>query len=444
MDLKDLASDILERCRRAGATDAEVALSDGRQSELEVRDGAVDRLVAGQPRSVSIRVWQGDRSAAGTATDLGAGAVDRLIRDAMDLIPLTDPVPEQALPEAAWLATELPDLDLHDPRIEALGPDERIELIRRAEAAAMAADARVSISGGAGWSDASSTQVLANSRGFLGAVTGGWASLYVEVIANDTDHRKRNGAWSSVARFLEDLEEPEQVGERAARRAVGMLGAGPIPTERLPVVFDPHAGASLLGSLFQVISGSAVERGASFLSDAVGTVIASPLVTVVDDPHRRRGLGSRPFDGEGLPTRETVFVERGTLKQLALSCYHARRLHLTPTGHATGSGGEKPSNLYLAPGTTPREELIAGVRRGFYCESMMGFGFNPSTGDYSRGASGYLIEDGQLTRPVSEVTLSSTLGEILSGIDAVGDELIFDRSVVAPSFRVASMTLAGT
>lgn len=447
-DLKALAPLLVQRCLDAGADHAEIYIREGSETEVEVRDGAIDRLTSGQPRSIGIRVWRGQRVASTSGTDLSDATIDTLIADALELALLSDPVEAMTLAPADQLATSFPELDLYDAGLESLPVDEKIALAKRAESAAMSADPRVTVSGGASYSDGLSYHVLATSNGFVGDARTSWAAVSVEVIADDADHRKRNGSWYSVARHLEDLEAPESIGAKAAARAVEHLGAGPIPTTTLPVVFDPYMAATLFRQLFGALSGDAIERGASYLVDEEGAVIASPLVTLIDDPHRPRGLGSTPFDGEGLPTQKTVFIDQGVLKQFALNTYNANKLGRTATGHASrpasGAPGETPSNLYLAPGTLPPEALIEDIEYGFYCQSMMGFGFNAATGDFSRGATGFLIEKGRLTRPVSEVTLSGNYRDMLKNIDAVANDLRFESAVNAPTIRIATLTLAGT
>lgn len=446
-DLKARAQDLVQRCLQAGASAAEVYLTEGIESEIQVRDGIVDTLSSGQPRSIGIRLWRGSRSASTTGTDFSESTVQTLIDDALELAELSDPVDGMGLAPKELLATEFPEIELFDPALQERSVDAKIALAVAAEKSALAADERVTISAGASYSDGLSYSVLATSNGFVGDAKGSWAAMGVQVIADDEDHKKRNGSWYTVARFSDDLLSPEDIGKRAAQRAVEQLGAGPIPTTNLPVVFDPYMAASLVGALFGAMSGGAIERGSSYLADLEGEAIASPLLTLIDDPRMDRGLGSRPFDGEGLPAQRTTFIENGVLKTFALNTYNAHKLGRQPTGHASrpssGAPGESPTNLYVQAGTQTPEELIKDIEYGFYCQSMMGFGFNPATGDFSRGATGFLIEKGKLTRPVSEVTLSGNYRDMLKDIDAIANDLIHDRSVSAPSLRIKKMTLAG-
>lgn len=438
-----LAQNLVGRCLKLGASAAEVRISSGQKNEIEIRDGEVDRLSSGQPSSVSIRVWRGQRVASTRGTSLDPDTLTTLVNDAIELAELSDPVEGLTLAPKELLAKNFPNLDLYDPKQLERTTEEKIQRAIETERAAKTADPRISVSDGASYTDSISDSVHATSNGFLGTMRSGWSGMGVQVIANDTDHRKRNGGWHSIARYADDMLSPEAIGSKAAERAIAQLGAAPIPTTTLPVVFDPYMAASLIGSLFGAITGSAIERGSSFLIDAEGKQIASNILTLIDDPTIPRGLGSRMYDSEGLPAQRTVFIQDGVLQTYAINTYNAHKLGRTPTGHARGSG-EGPSNLFVQAGEQTPDELIQSVDYGFYCESMMGFGVNLTTGDFSRGASGFLIENGRLTKPVSEVTLSGNYKDMLMHIDGIGNDLVMDRSVAAPTLLLRKMTLGGS
>lgn len=437
------AQHIVERCLDQGATAAEITISQGHENEIEVRDGQVDRLTSGQPVSITLRVWRDQRIASTTGTSLTPDTIQTLMKDAIELADLSDPIEGMRLAPKDLLAKDIPDLDLYDPQHLERSTEEKIARAIEAERAAQHADHRISVTNGASYSDALYHVVHATSNGFIGAVQSGWSALSAQVIADDVDNKKRNGGWYSVARYADDLLPTEIIGQRAAQRAVQQLGAGPIPTTTLPVVFDPYMAASLVGGMFGALTGSAIERGSSFLIDKEHTAIASPHLTLIDDPLILRGLGSRAFDAEGLSAQHTTFIDQGVLKTYAINTYNAHKLGRKPTGHARGSS-EGPSNLFVQPGTASPEELIASIDYGFYCQSMMGFGVNLTTGDFSRGASGFLIENGKLTRPVSEVTLSGNYRDMLMQIDAVANDLIMDRAIASPTLLLRKMTLGGT
>ena len=285
------------------------------------------------------------------------------------------------------------------------------------------------------------------SSGFRFAQKGSYYSLSVVPVANDEGDKKRRGYHWTAKRFLAELEAAEEVGKEAARRTLRKLGARTVTTCEVPVVFDPDTARSILGLLAGCVMGSAIWRKSSYLLGREGSRVASDLVTVIDDPLIPRGPGSRPFDGEGLLSRRNVVVEKGVLRTFLCDSYSARKLERASTASASrgGSAGVGPSttNFVLEPGTLSNAEIVKDTKRGLYVTEMMGFGFNAVTGDFSRGAGGFWIEDGKLAYPVSEVTISLNLDELLKGIDAVGADLDLRTSIAAPTIRVAKMTVAG-
>ncbi len=443
-----LAQKVVELAARAGATASEVRVRTGVETDMTVRNGQVEQLQQAGPSSIGIRLWIGERSASTYSTDLRPESIDQLIRQTLDLVPLTDPVPELALPDKEWLARDFAELELFDPALSRLSAEQKLARIMEVESLALGADPRISTSAGASWGDLEMTHALANSHGFCHGYQESFASFSVQVIADDADWKKRNGSWYSFSRFVDDLRSPAEVAEIAAHRALEQLGAAPMATAEVPVIFSNQAAGALVGTLFGCMTGRAIERNSSYLMESMGQPIASPLFSLVDDPTIPRGPGSRPRDGEGLPARRTAFIEQGVLQSWALNAYSARKLGLTPTGHASspssGAPSETASNLWVTPGTRTPEELIAEVEYGFYCDGMMGFGFNPTTGDFSRGAHGFLIENGKLGRPVSEVTVSANFRDLFGRIDALADDLPRDRRVASPAFRVSAMTVAGS
>jgi PmbA protein len=288
---------------------------------------------------------------------------------------------------------------------------------------------------------------FASSAGFVGSYRGTYSSLVVEPLCDDEGGKKRNGYWWTASRHVGAMQDPEAVGLEAARRTVAKLGARKPDTCEVPVVFDPDCGRALLDLMFGVISGGAIWRKSSYLVGREGSRVASDLVTVVDDPLLPRAPGSKPFDGEGLPTRKNVVIERGQLNTYLCDTYSARKLDRRSTGSAARSVGGNPhtstTNFILQPGPTRAPDIVKSTQRGFYATEMMGFGFNPVTGDFSRGAAGFWIENGELAYPVSEATLSCNFDRLWQSIDAVGDDLFLRTSTAVPTFRVALMTVAG-
>jgi len=320
------------------------------------------------------------------------------------------------------------------------------------ERAALAADKRVTNSEGATWSRTLGATAFATSGGFVGGYRGSYASFVVEPLCDDASDpqtpKKRNGYWWTANRFLAALDAVEAVGIEATRRTVATLGSRKIETQECPIVFDPEVARSLVGMVFSVANGSAFWRKSTYLLGREGTPIASHLVTIVDDPLIPRAPGSRPFDSDGLATRKNVVIDGGRLSTVMCDVYSGRKLGRASTGSAGRSIGGNPgpttSNLILQAGTVSREALLASTGRGLYVTQMMGFGFNPVTGDFSRGAQGFLIENGELTSPVSEITISANFDDLLQRIDCVANDLDLRSSTAAPTVRVSHMMVAGT
>ncbi len=449
-----LADDVTARTRRGGADVVEVIARSGSELSARVRLGEPELVEEAGHRALGMRVMKRDgdafRVALTSTSDTTDGGVARFIEDALELValgqadPFAGPPAPELLTHGPW-----PDFGLYDPACGSVNAAEAVRRATRAEAAARAFDPRITNSEGASFSRTQGGVVLVTSGGFRGGYRGSYASLVVTPLADEpgTEKKRRGYHWTAKRR-LADLDDEEGVGREAARRTLRKLGARKIPTGELPVVFDPDAGRSILALLAGCVSGGAIYRKSSYLVDREGTTVASPLVTVVDDPTLFRAPGARPFDGEGLASRVNVVVERGVLRTYLLDSYSARKLgRATSTGSASrgGSGGVGPSttNLILSRGETPAAEIIASTKRGLYVTEMMGFGFSAVTGDFSRGAAGFLIEDGKLSHPVSEVTISLNLDQLLARIDLVGDDLDLRTSIATPTFRVSAMTIAG-
>jgi PmbA protein len=446
-ELTDLAAEVAAECRRAGAEGAEVLVRDGAELSAKVRLGEPELVKEAGSRALGIRVFVDRRAAVTYTSDLSREALSSFVRDTVELARLAEPDELNSLPDADELATAIPELDLWDEEVLSLDAAWALAFAKRGEAAARQADPRVTNSEGATFSRSVGAMAFANSAGFAGGYRGTQLSFYVEPICDDTDGKKRNGYWWTSSRYLSGLEAAEAVGLEATRRTVGKLGSRKAATCEAPVVFDPEAGRALVGALAQVASGSAFFRKSSYLIGREGEAIASPLVTIVDDPLIARGPGSRPFDGDGLSSRKNLVVDHGILRTVLCDVYSARKLHRRSTGSAGRGVGGNPapttSNLILQAGSRKAADLVRELDRGFYVTDMMGFGFNPVTGDFSRGAGGFWIEKGELTFPVSEVTISANFDALWKGIDAVGDDLVLRSGTACPTFRVAKMTIAG-
>jgi PmbA protein len=446
-ELKDVAARAVELARKAGAEAAEALARDGAELEVKVRLGETELVKEAGSRALGLRVFVDRRAAVTYTSDFAPAALEAFVRDTVALARLAEPDELNTLPADDELARELPDLALYDEETHRLDAGWALERARRGEDAARKADPRVTNSEGATFSRSNGAVAFATSGGFVGGYRGTYHSFYVEPICDDEDGKKRNGYWWTASRFVADLADPEAVGLEAARRTVAKLGARKVDTCEAPVVFDPEAGRGLLRELYSVANGAAFYRKSSYLVGREGSPVASPLVTIVDDPLIPRGPGSRPFDGDGLSSRRNVVVRDGVLETVLCDTYSARRLGRRSTGSAGrgvgGTPGPSPSNFVLQAGTTPAAEIVKGIDRGLYVTDMMGFGFNPVTGDFSRGAGGFWIEKGELAFPVTEVTISAAFDDLWKGIDAVGDDLELRSALACPTFRVGRMTIAG-
>ncbi len=449
-ELLDLGGRIVERARKAGADVAEAVVSEGSHLSTKVRLGAPELVEEAGSRSVGLRVIQGGRVAVSATSDLSEAGIARFVEDAMELAGLSERDELAGPPDPSLLsrAEQHVDLDLFDPSVDAIDGAAALKHALTGEKAARDFDVRVTNSEGATFSRASGSKAIVTSGGFSGYSRGTYASLTVSPVVDDEGGKKRSGYHWTAKRHYAELDSDTFVGEEAARRTLAKLGAHKVPTQEAPVVFDPDTARSLLGMLAGCISGGAIWRKSSYLADRLGTKVASELVTVVDDPLIPRAPGSRAFDGEGLLSRRNVVVDRGELKSYLLDTYSGRKLGMPSTASASrgGSAGVGPgtTNFLLQPGSQTPGEILKTVRRGLYVTDMMGSGFNPVTGDFSRGAAGFWIEEGEKTFPVSEITISLNLNELLQRIDAVGNDLDLRSSVAAPTIRVSAMTIAGT
>lgn len=441
----DVLVDVLARATARGASAADGFVVEESHFSVSVRLGEVETVTHARQQRLALRVFSGRASAAASTSDLSRGSLERLVDEATRLAGATAEDPCAGLPDPAELIGELPDLDLEDRDSGELAPEAKIELARACEAAALGADPRVVNSEGAEYSDRRATYAYATSHGFVRSYGTTGFSLSASPVAAQDGEMQRD-YWYSSVRKRSRLEDPVSVGRTAARRALRRLGARKAKTVEVPVVFDPETAASLVRALAGAASGPSLYRRASFLLDRLGTKVAAPSVTIVDDGSIAGALGSRPFDGEGLPVRRTTLVQDGVLASYLLDTYSGRKLGLASTHHAARDGAGvtvTTTNLMLIPGGATPEELIASVRSGLYVTELIGFGVNGVTGDYSRGASGIWIENGELAYPVEEVTVAGNLLEMFAAIDGIGNDLTLRDRTVSPTLRVGRMVVAG-
>lgn len=445
----NLADDIVKRAQKQGASVAECVVQEGAHLSAKVRLKEPELVEEAASRSVGLRVMLGQKVAVTYTSDLSSAGLSRLLEDALELAQLSQPDPFAGPPDPALLSkrSEHSDLDLFDPAVDLVDAAEAVRRAKVAEAAALAYDPRVTNTEGATFTRVSGGSALVTSGGFAGATRGTSASVVVNPVVDDEGGKKRSGYYWSARRYLSDLEGEEAVGREAARRTLQKLGARKVESQEVPVIFDPDAARSILGLVASCVNGGAIWRKSSYLVDRIESEVASPLVTIVDDPSLRRGPGSRAFDGEGLLARRNVIVDKGRLLSYQLDSYAGRKLGRPSTANAargsSGGVGISSSNFHILPGTQSPEEILRSTKKGLLVTSMMGFGFNAVTGDFSRGASGFWIENGEIAFPVSEVTISLNLDQLLKRIDAVGSDLDLKTSIASPTLRVSAMTLAG-
>ena len=439
----DLLSDVLAQARKAGAGAADAVLVDQAALSAARRLGRSEGIERAESAEVGLRVLMGRRQAVASSTDLSAEGLARLTGQAVAMARAAPEDPWCGLADPETLARAFPELDIAEAGEPA--PERLDQRAAAAEDAAMAVAGITNSEGAeAGWSR--TTVALAATNGFAGSYTMSRHGVSVSVLAGAGTAMERDYDYDT-ATYGGDLRDPAEIGRNAAERAVRRLNPRKAATARVPVVFENRVAGSLLRALAGAISGPAVARGTSFLKSALGTQVFAEGIAVIDDPHRRRGLRSKPFDGEGVANARRALVEGGVLASWLLDSASARQLGLPTTGHAargtSGPPAPAPTNLYLEPGAPDLESLIGGIARGVLVTELMGMGVNPVTGDYSRGAAGFWIEGGAIAHPVSEITIAGNLRDMFRNLSP-GSDLVFRSGTDAPSLLVEGMTVAGT
>ena len=439
--LTTLAERLVAAARRAGADAADAIATRSVSQSVEVRENSVEESERSESDSVGLRVFVGHRQAVVSTNDLGE-AVDALAERAVAMARVAPADRFAGLADADLLATSVPELDLLDPDLPPVTTLE--ERARAAEAAALAVKG-VSRSGGASASAGIGGVVLVTSAGFSQAYVSSHHGVSMQAIAGEGTGMERDYDFSSTIHGA-DLDAPEKIGRSAGERAVRRLNPRKVATRKAPVVFDPRVAGSLIGHLASAINGSAVTRGTTFLKDKLGAQLFAEGIEIIDDPLRRRGLRSHPFDAEGVAGQRRAIVANGRLTTWILDCATARELGMRTTGHAqrgvSSTPSPSPSNLHLEPGVLTPQALIADIAEGFYVTDLIGMGVNIVTGDYSRGACGFWIERGEIAYPVSEVTIAGHLADIFRAL-APANDLVFRYGMNAPTVRVEGLTVAG-
>jgi PmbA protein len=445
-NLQEMAVAATRRAMELGATGAECTISEGEEFSVNIRMREVENLKQAGSRGAGIRVLVGNLTGSSRTSDLTAQGIETMVRGALDLARITTPDPHAGLPDPSDLGRFSIDLKLYDDSVAGIETEWKIAQATRAEEVALAADPRITNSEGASFDSYLGSRVFANSLGFTGEYRTSSCGLSVVPVAKQNGSMERD-YWSSSARQVSRLESPEEVGKRAAERALRRLNPRKVPTQKVPVIFESRTARNLLGDLFDAVDGGAIYRHASFLAGKLGEKIASETLTIIDDATMPGLFGSSPFDDEGVTSRRTVVIERGVLKSYLLNAYTARKLGLKTTGNASrglaGAAGVGPGNFYVEAGSRSELDLIAGVRQGFYVTELIGASANTVTGDYSSGAAGLWIENGELAYPVSEITIAGNLKQMLMNVEQIASNLEFRSSIASPALLIGEMTISG-
>jgi PmbA protein len=436
-ELLSLAGEAVSHARKLGADAVHAVAADGRSTEISILDGKIEKVEQSEARDISLKVYAGKSSATISGSVLTKEAIHRLAETALNVARLAPPDPYAGVADPALLAKDIPNLDLAADDLP--GPQGIEELARRAEAAGLAVKG-VTKSGGAGASRSETSVGVVISNGFAQGYRRTGVGLSMSAIAGEGLAMQRDYDYTSAIHFA-DLRDPETIGRSAGERAVKRVDPRKVKSQSVPVIYDRRVASGLIGHFLGAINGAAIARGTSFLKEQMGQQVFGPHITIVEDPFIRRGLGSRPFDGEGLACHKRNLIDNGVLTGWVLDLRSSRQLGLAPTGQGS-RGGPSTSNVYLPPGEITPEDQIKSIGQGLYVTELIGSSINGVTGDYSRGASGFWIENGELSYPVSEITIAGNLKDMFRTIHPASN-LEFRSSVNAPNCLVEGLTIAG-
>ena len=443
MQYENLSQELVDRCLSKGADSAEVLMEEGRQLSIEVRNGEMETIQESSSHGAGFRVFRDGKMGFAHSNDLSDASLNEAIASAVEFAQHMTADEHNILPSDPGI-TEVEGL--YDPDLAGVSMERKIDMATNVEALAMS-DSRITKSDGARWVEGEGSVYLANSNGMAKSYRAGMCGYGVTVVAEKGD-QKCSGGEFSTRRYFSDLVSPEEVAEEATRSAYEMLDPRMVRTQRAAVVFDPDVARSLLGGLIGAINGERVLQGASFLADSVGEKISSDLLTIVDDGTLAKGMGSAPFDGEGVPTQRRTIIDRGVLQGFMYNTMVASRAGVASTGNASRGGfaslpGIGPHAFYVEAGETDPEEIIRATPNGLYLTGVTGYGINPVNGNFSGGAQGFWIENGRLAFPVKGLTIAASADEMLNGIDMLGNDLELNRTSTAPTFRIREMQIGG-
>ena len=443
MDYKILAEKLVKKCINIGADAAEVYIESGRNLSIEVRNGQVETVTEAASHGVGFRVFVKGKMAFSHCNDFSDKALENAVSNAVVFAGNTTPDENNVLPEDKDISVVE---GLYDAEIAKVPMDKKIEMAKEVEQLAMENE-RITKSSGSAFSEGDSEIFIANSNGLLKNYKSSFCAYGVGVVA-EKGEQKSTGYEYCSRRYFSDLLSSKEIAEKAAKKAYELLDPRMVKTQRATVIFDRDVARSILGGILGALNGERVLQGASFLRDKMNEKFASDLITLIDDGRRPKGLGSKPFDGEGVPTQKRVLVEKGILKGFLYNTIVAKRAGVESTGNASRRGykslpGIGFHNLFMDAGESSRDEIIKATKIGLLLKGVTGYGINPVNGNFSGGATGFWILDGQIAFPVKGLTIAGSADEILNGIDMVGDDLDMNRSFTAPTFRVREMQIGG-
>lgn len=446
-DYKNLATDLVKRTKMLGADSSDIYISSSKQFSVEMRLGKTEKLEEATSVGIGIRIFKRGSIALGHTTDLSPQSIASLIEDTIKLADITDSDQSNHLPDPELLSSYKGDIDLFDPDVDNMSIDEKLEKAKEVEAIAMQQDSRITNSRGSWWRDAEESITVANSSGFVDSYKTTDVSFGVSLLAEENGVKQSDGWWSSN-RFISKLKTSEFVAKESALRTTRKLGAKSVKTQTVPVVFDPQIGQDFLKIILQAVDATQIVRRSSFLIDKLGERVGNDHVTIIDDATLKEGSASRPFDAEGCISKRNLVIENGRLLSYLCDTYSASRLNLKPTSNASRSYSSHPSvgasNFYLKPGISSPKDIIKSVSKGLLLTRLYWVGINPITGDYSRGAEGIWIENGELTHYVQEITVAGNILNLMQNIVAIGNDLEFDSSIASPTILISSAVVSGT
>jgi PmbA protein len=446
-DYRNLASELVSALKKQGADDCDVYIATSVGFNTTVRLGEIEKLQQSTSKGLGLRVFKGGATASTFTTDFQDKTVQELVKETLEIVKISNADKYNGLAPKELLGEYTGKLQLFDESLANITPEQKIEMVKQMEEAGRSFDKRITNSNGASWSNSVGQVTLANSDGFVGQYQTTNASMSVALLAEEDGVKQRDG-WYSFNRFFNKLDSPKSIGEEAARRTIRRLGGKKVKSQAVPVVLDPSVASDFVEMIFNAAAGFNIYRRSSYLIDKIGQEIASPKITIIDDATMEDGLASRPFDGEGVKSAPLTVIENGILNTYVCDSYSAKRLDAKVTGNAGRSYTSAPSvsssNLFLKNGKDDPKDIIKSVKNGFYLMEMFGSGVNSVTGDFSQGASGFWIENGEITYPVQEITIAGNVLNVLKNVQAIGNDLSFKLgSTASPTLLISEMTVGG-